>query len=57
MPEPNHGHHRDDRHIPPLDPPREKRVLGIKPLHVILGALILVGILIIYLVLIARAGY
>lgn len=57
MPEPNHGHHHGDGHIPPPDAPREKRVLGFKPLHVILGALILVAILIIYLLLIARAGY
>ena len=57
MPEPNHGHHNAEGHIPPPDPSREKRVLGIKPLHVVLGALLLVAILVIYLVLIARAGY
>ena len=57
MPEPNHGHHHGEGHIPPSDLPREKRVLGFKPLHVVLGALILVAILIIYLLLIARAGY
>ena len=57
MPEPNHGHHHDEGHIPPPDLPREKRILGFKPLHVVIGALFLVAILIIYLLLIARAGY
>jgi hypothetical protein len=32
-------------------------VLGFRPLHVVLGALVLVGILLVYLLLIARAGY
>jgi hypothetical protein len=62
MPETNHGHHRSEDHIPPYDPPREhpereRRILGFRPLHVVVGALILVGILLIYLLLIARAGY
>ena len=57
MPEPNHGHHHDEDHIPPPDLHREKRILGFKPLHVVIGALFLVAILIIYLLLIARAGY
>ena len=57
MAELNHGHHHSEGHIPPPDLPRERRVLGFRPLHVVLGALILVAILIIYLLLIARAGY
>ncbi len=59
MPEPNHGHHHDEDHIPPPDLHREKekRIFGFKPLHVVIGALVLVAILIIYLLLIARAGY
>lgn len=51
-----HGSH-EHQHIPPVDPPREKRPRLIKPVHVIVGALILVAILVIYLLLIARAGY
>lgn len=50
----NHEHHQ---HIPPVDPPIEKHQRRFKPIHVILGALILVAILVIYLLLIARAGY
>lgn len=59
MPEPNHGHHHGEDHIPPPDlhHEKEKRILGFKPLHVVIGALFLVGILLIYLLLIARAGY
>jgi len=57
MPEPNHGHHHTEGHIPPPDLHREKRLFGFKPLHVILGALVLIAILILYLLLIARAGY
>jgi hypothetical protein len=57
MPEPNHGHHHTEGHIPPPDPSREKRILGFRPLHVILGGLVLVAILIIYMLLTARAGY
>ena len=57
MPEPNHGHHHSESHIPPPDLPRERRILGFKPLHVVLGALILVVILVLYMVLTARAGY
>jgi hypothetical protein len=59
MPEPNHGHHHDENHIPSPDlhRDRERRILGFKPLHVVLGAIILVGLLLIYLLLIARAGY
>ena len=57
MPEPNHGHHHSEGHIPPPDLPREKRILGFRPLHVVIGALVLVAILLIYLLLIARAGY
>ena len=53
-----HMHDRHEhQHIPPVDPPHEKRPRLIKPIHVIVGALILVGILVIYLLLIARAGY
>lgn len=50
----SHEHHQ---HIPPPDPPLEKRSRRFKPIHMILGALLLVAILIIYLLLIARAGY
>ena len=57
MPEPNHGHHHLEGHIPPPDLPRERKILGFRPLHVVIGALVLVAILIIYLLLIARAGY
>lgn len=57
MPELNHGHHQDSGHIPPPDLPREKRIFGFKPLHVVIGALVLIAILVIYLLLIARAGY
>jgi hypothetical protein len=51
-----HDRH-EHQHIPPLDPPIEKRPRRFKPIHVILGALVLVAILVIYLLLIARAGY
>jgi hypothetical protein len=47
----------EHQHIPPLDAPREKRPRLIKPIHVIIGALVLVAILLIYLLLIAKAGY
>jgi hypothetical protein len=60
MPEINHGHHHDEDHIPPPDlrlHEKDRRILGFKPLHVVIGALVLVAILIIYLLLIARAGY
>jgi hypothetical protein len=64
MPELNHGHHHGEDHIPPPDlrlherpHEKEKRILGFKPLHVVIGALVLAAILIIYLLLIARAGY
>ncbi|WP_165420179.1 hypothetical protein [Edaphobacter modestus] len=57
MPEPDHGHHHSEGHIPPPAPPRQRRVLGFRPLHVVLGALILVLILVLYLLLTARAGY
>jgi hypothetical protein len=59
MPEPNHGHHHDEDHIPPPDLPQhtEKRILGFRPLHVIIGGLVLIAILLIYLLLIARIGF
>ena len=59
MPELNHGHHHGEDHIPPSDlhHEKEKRILGFKPFHVVLGALFLVAILLVYLLLIARAGY
>jgi hypothetical protein len=48
---------RDEHgHIPPVDPPLHKRVLGLKPPHVILGALVLIAILLIYLLLLAKHG-
>ncbi len=59
MPETNHGHHHDEDHIPPPDLPQhtEKRILGFRPLHVIIGGLVLIAILLIYLLLIARIGF
>lgn len=42
-------------HLPPPDAPRKKRRLGIEPKHVVVGALILVAILLIYLMLLAKA--
>lgn len=57
MPEPNHGHHHSEGHIPAPDLHRERRILGFRPLHVVIGALFLVAILVVYLFLIARAGY
>lgn len=53
-----HMHDRhEQQHIPPVDPPREKRPRRIEPVHIIVGALVLVAILVIYLLLIAKAGY
>ena len=57
MPEPNHGHHHPEGHIPPPDLLLEHKILNFRPLHVVIGALVLVAILIIYLLLVARAGY
>ncbi len=57
MAEPNHGQHHEEGHIPPPDLPREKRILGFRPLHVVIGAIVLVILLLIYLLLMARAGY
>ncbi len=51
MHERNHEH----GHIPPPDPHREKRVLGLRPHHLI-GGLVLIAILLIYLLLIVRRG-
>ncbi|HXC97079.1 MAG TPA: hypothetical protein VNU92_15370 [Edaphobacter sp.] len=54
-----HHHERDHEHghIPPPDLHRQKRILGFRPLHVVIGAIVLVILLLIYLLLIARAGY
>ena len=57
MAETNHGHHHGEGHIPPPDPPREKRIFGLKPLHVTIGAFVLIAILLIYLLLLARSGF
>jgi hypothetical protein len=46
---------QDHAHIPPPDPQRQKRVLGIKTHHLI-GALFLIAILLVYLLLQARRG-
>jgi len=46
--------HNHDR-IPPPDPHRQKRVLGLKPHHLI-GGLVLIAILLIYLLLLVRRG-
>jgi hypothetical protein len=51
MHERNHEHD----HIPPPDLPRHKRILGLKPAHLV-GALTLIAILIVYLLLLAREG-
>lgn len=49
-----HNHEHD--HIPPPDLPHHKRILGFKRAH-LAGALVLIAILLIYLLLIARAGF
>jgi hypothetical protein len=48
-----HEHNHD--HIPPPDPHRQKRMLGLKPHHLI-GGLVLIAILLIYLLLLVRRG-
>jgi hypothetical protein len=55
MPEPNHGHHHDEGHIPPPDLPRHKTILGFRP-HIFIGGLVLIAILLIYLLLLVRPG-
>ena len=50
-------HDHEPHPIPPPDPPRKKKLLGLEPVHVIIGAFVLIGILIIYLLLLARAGF
>jgi hypothetical protein len=52
-----HDDRKHDQHVPPSDPPREKDGRIFKPLHVILGAVMLVAILVIYMVMIAKQGY
>lgn len=47
-------HDRDLDHIPPPDLPHHKRILGFRP-HLFLGGLVLIGILFLYLLLLARA--
>jgi len=48
-------HDHEPGHIPPPDPHRQKRVLGLKPHH-LAGGLVLIAILIMYLLLMARRG-
>jgi hypothetical protein len=60
-----HDHEHTPGHIPPPDPslgkpldielPRKKRPFGIEPKHIVFAALVLVGVLILYLLLLARA--
>jgi hypothetical protein len=52
-----HESHEHHQHIPPPDPSIEKKPRRFKPIHVVIGGLILVAILLIYIFLIARAGY
>jgi hypothetical protein len=52
-----HDNRERHQHIPPADPPLKKDGRLFKPVHVIIGAVILVAILIVYIVQIARAGY
>jgi hypothetical protein len=47
-------HERDhEGHIPPPDPPRKKRILGLQTHH-LFGGLFLIAILLIYILLLAR---
>jgi hypothetical protein len=48
-------HERDHEHghIPPPDPTRQKRILGLKTHH-LFGGLFLIAILLIYILLLAR---
>ena len=48
-------HDHGPGHIPPPDPHREKRILGLKTHH-FFGGMFLIGILLIYLLLLARRG-
>jgi hypothetical protein len=47
-----HEHHPEG-HIPPPDPPRKKRILGLQTHH-LFGGLFLIAILLIYILLLAR---
>lgn len=55
--EPMHDNHERHQHIPPPDPPRSKEGRRFKPVHLILGALLLIAILVVYIVQIAKAGF
>jgi hypothetical protein len=48
-----HDQNHHPGHIPPPDPPLEKRTLGLKTHHLI-GGLFLIAILLIYILLLAR---
>ncbi len=52
-----HDNHESHQHIPPPDPPRSKDGRLFKPVHIILGALLLIAILVVYIVQIAKAGF
>lgn len=52
-----HESHEHHQHIPPPDPSIEKKPRRFRPIHIVIGGLILVAILLIYILLIARAGY
>ena len=51
-----HGHSHEDGHIPPLDPPRKKMVMGFRP-HIFIGGLVLIVILIILVVSVVSILY
>jgi hypothetical protein len=51
-----HDQNHEHLHIPPPDLPHKKKGFRIEPPHVIIGALVLVGILLIYILLLAKAG-
>ena len=50
-------HERDHvhGHIPPLDLPKHKTIMGFRP-HIFIGGLVLIAILLIYLLLLVRPG-
>jgi len=52
-----HDNHERHQHIPPPDAPRDKDKKFFKPIHVVIGAVVLIAILLIYILQIAKAGY
>ncbi|MDE1177764.1 MAG: hypothetical protein PW789_14365 [Edaphobacter sp.] len=51
-----HDDHKHRQHIPPPDPPFEKDGRLFKPLHVVLGAIVLIALLILFIVRVAKIG-